>query len=73
MYGMDLSILLGGAIVTETIFNIPGIGQYVVQAIPQNNIPVILGTSLIAAFFIILFNILVDIAYGVLDPRISYS
>ena len=73
MYGLDLGLLLGGAIITETIFNIPGIGSYTVTAILQQNLPVILGTTVIASFFIILSNLVVDIVYAVLDPRVTYS
>jgi peptide/nickel transport system permease protein len=73
MYGLDLGLLLGGAIITETIFNIPGIGSYTVTAILQQNLPVILGTTVIASFFIILSNLVVDILYAVLDPRVTYS
>ncbi len=73
MYGLDLGLLLGGAIITESIFNIPGIGSYTVTAIAQQNLPVILGTTVIASFFIIFSNLLVDILYAVLDPRVTYS
>ena len=73
MYGLDLGLLLGGAIITETIFNIPGIGSYTVTAILQQNLPVILGTTVIASFFIILSNLVVDIVYAMLDPRVTYS
>jgi peptide/nickel transport system permease protein len=73
MYGLDLGLLLGGAIITESIFNIPGIGSYTVTAIAQQNLPVILGTTLIASFFIIFSNLVVDIVYGFLDPRVTYS
>jgi peptide/nickel transport system permease protein len=73
MYGLDLGVLLGGAIITERIFNIPGIGSYAVDAILSNNLPIILGTTVIAATFVIVANLLVDIAYAVLDPRVRYS
>jgi peptide/nickel transport system permease protein len=73
MYGLDLGILLGGAIITESIFNIPGIGSYTVTAITQQNLPVILGTTVIASFFIIVSNLIVDVLYAVLDPRVVYS
>jgi peptide/nickel transport system permease protein len=73
MYGLDLGLLLGGAIITERIFNIPGIGSYTVTAIAQQNLPVILGTTVIASFFIIVSNLLVDVAYAALDPRVTYS
>ena len=73
MYGLDLGILLGGANITERIFNIPGIGSYAVDAILSNNLPIILGTTVFAAAFVIVANLLVDIAYAVLDPRVRYS
>jgi peptide/nickel transport system permease protein len=73
MYGLDLGILLGGAIVTEHIFNIPGIGAYSVDAIRDQNIPIVLGTTLVAAFFIIAANLIVDVVYAILDPRVTYS
>jgi peptide/nickel transport system permease protein len=73
MYGLDLGILLGGAVITEQIFNIPGIGDYAVQAIRSQNFPIILGTTVFAAAFVIVANLLVDIVYAVLDPRVRYS
>ena len=73
MYGLDLGVLLGGAIITERIFNIPGIGSYSVDAILSNNLPIILGTTVFAAAFVIVANLVVDIAYATLDPRVRYS
>ncbi|MEA2457312.1 MAG: peptide/nickel transport system permease protein [Thermoleophilaceae bacterium] len=71
--GLDLGILLGGAILTESVFNIPGIGRYSYDAIQRLDLPKIQGTVLIAAFFIIALNLLVDIAYAFLDPRVTYG
>jgi peptide/nickel transport system permease protein len=71
--GLDLGILLGGAILTETVFNIPGIGYYAYDAIRNNDLPAIQGTVLLATFFIVLMNLLVDLLYAVLDPRVRYS
>ena len=73
MYGLDLGILLGGAVITEQIFNIPGIGDYAVQAIRSSNLPIILGTTVFAAAFVIIANLIVDIVYAALDPRVRYS
>lgn len=73
MYGLDLGILLGGAVITEQIFNIPGIGDYAVQAIRSQNLPIILGTTIFAAAFVILANLIVDVVYAALDPRVRYS
>jgi peptide/nickel transport system permease protein len=70
--GIDLGVLLGGAILTEKVFNIPGIGRLSVNAIARGDIPTIQGTVLFGAFFIILANLVVDIAYAFLDPRVRY-
>jgi peptide/nickel transport system permease protein len=71
--GLDIAILLGGALLTETVFNIPGIGRLNFDAINHGDFPIIQGTITLAAIFIILANILVDIAYAYLDPRVRYS
>jgi len=70
--GLDIGILLGGAILTETVFNIPGVGRLVFDSIQRSDLPMIQGTVLFAAFFIVFANLLVDILYAKLDPRISY-
>jgi peptide/nickel transport system permease protein len=71
--GLDVGILLGGAILTESVFNIPGIGRLSFDAINQQDLPVVQGTVLFAAFFIIVLNIVVDVAYAFLDPRVTYG
>jgi peptide/nickel transport system permease protein len=73
MYGLDLGILLGGAIITERIFNIPGIGSLAVNSIQSSDLPIVLGTTIVAAFFVIIANLVVDIIYAGLDPRVRYS
>jgi peptide/nickel transport system permease protein len=73
MYGLDLGILLGGAIITERIFNIPGIGSLAVNSIQSSDLPIVLGTTIVAAFFVIFANLIVDIVYAGLDPRVRYS
>jgi peptide/nickel transport system permease protein len=72
MAGLDIGILLGGAILTETVFNIPGIGRYAYDAIINADLPAIQGTVLFGAFFIIVANLFVDIVYAFLDPRVRY-
>lgn len=72
MLGMDLGVLLAGAILTETVFNIPGIGRLAFDAVQKSDLPTVQGTVLVGAFFIILMNLLVDIAYGLVDPRVRY-
>jgi len=70
--GLDLGILLGGAILTETVFNIPGIGRLAYDAIQRSDLPVIQGTVLFGAFFIVVANLVVDMAYAFLDPRVRF-
>jgi peptide/nickel transport system permease protein len=72
IFGLDLGILLGGAILTETVFNIPGIGRLAFDAIQKSDLPIVQGTVLIAAAFVILMNLVVDIIYAFLDPRVRY-
>ncbi|HEY5196556.1 MAG TPA: ABC transporter permease [Solirubrobacteraceae bacterium] len=68
--GLDIGALLGGAVLTETVFDIPGIGRLNYEAITQSNFPIVQGTVLLAALFIIVANIVVDIGYAYLDPRV---
>jgi peptide/nickel transport system permease protein len=71
--GVDVGTLLGGVVVTETVFGIGGIGQDSVTAIVQGNLPVIIGFVLIAALFVVVANIIVDIVYAILDPRVRLA
>jgi peptide/nickel transport system permease protein len=70
--GLDIGILLGGAILTESVFNIPGVGRLAYEAILRGDLPIVQGTVLFGAFFIIIMNLLVDILYAFLDPRVRY-
>jgi len=73
LLGLDVGMLLAGnAILTETVFNIPGIGRLVSTSIERADLPVIQGVVLVGALFIIAFNLVVDIAYAWLDPRVRY-
>jgi peptide/nickel transport system permease protein len=72
LLGLDIGILLGGAILTETVFNIPGIGRYAYDAIVRFDLPVIQGTVLFGAFFIVMMSLIVDILYAFIDPRVRY-
>jgi peptide/nickel transport system permease protein len=71
--GLDIGVLLGSAILVETVFNIPGIGRLNYDAITHADFPIVQGTVLAAALFIVVANIIVDIAYAYLDPRVRYS
>src|SRR5690625_3409220 len=71
--GLQTGILLGGAILTETIFAWPGIGRYIYDAIGYRDYPVIQSGILIVAFFFVIINLIVDILYTLIDPRIKYE
>ena len=73
MFGLDFGQLIGGAIVTERVFNLPGLGSYTVQAVGRGDLPVVLGITVFAALGITIMNLLVDIAYAYLDPRVRYA
>jgi peptide/nickel transport system permease protein len=70
--GLDIGILFGGAILTETVFNIPGIGRLAYESIINSDLPVVQGTVLLGAFFIVFANLVVDVAYAFVDPRVRY-
>jgi len=70
--GLDIGILLGGTILTETVFNIPGVGRYAYEGIINSDLPVIQGTVLFGAFFIVSMSLIVDILYAFIDPRVRY-
>ncbi|MGN6796906.1 MAG: ABC transporter permease [Gaiellaceae bacterium] len=68
--GMDLGLALGGAIFTEGIFNLPGLGHEIIQAYGRADLPLITGIVVFSTIAVILFNLLIDVTYGFLDPRI---
>jgi peptide/nickel transport system permease protein len=68
--GIDLGVVLGGAIVTENVFGLPGLGALAVQSVVQQDQPVVIGTVILAAVFIVVASIVVDLAYALLDPRV---
>lgn len=71
--GIDVGALLGGAIITENVFGLPGLGQMAVQSVTTQDLPVIVGIVLFASFFVVAANIGVDLLYAVLDPRVRLS
>lgn len=70
IFGMDLGLLLGGAILTEVTFSLHGLGLFTVEAIQNQDLPEILGVTMLAAFFIVIANLVVDVLYAVVDPRV---
>jgi|SRR5918996_2643498 peptide/nickel transport system permease protein len=73
MFGLDLGILLGGAIITESVFNLPGLGQYVISGLRTNDFPAVMGVTVFASFFVVVANLVVDVVYSFLDPRVRYT
>ncbi|WP_330459623.1 ABC transporter permease [Streptomyces sp. NBC_00820] len=73
IFGIDLGSLLGGAIITEVTFGLPGLGQLAVQSVFFSDLPLLLGVMLFAATMILMFNIIVDAAYAFIDPRVRLS
>ncbi|MGZ5351646.1 MAG: ABC transporter permease [Actinomycetota bacterium] len=72
MFGLDLAGLLGGVLITETVFNLPGVGQYAVRSISTNDFPWVMVVTIFGAFFIALANLIVDVAYASVDPRVRF-
>jgi len=72
IFGMDLGALLGGAVLTEVTFSLPGLGQFTILAINTQDLPEILGVTMLAAFFIVIANLVVDVLYAVVDPRVRH-
>jgi peptide/nickel transport system permease protein len=73
IFGLDLGSLLGGAILTEAVFGLPGIGRLSIDAVNTKDLPVVLGVTLFGALFIVVANLLVDVLYAVIDPRVRLA
>jgi peptide/nickel transport system permease protein len=74
LWGLDFGAVVGGgAILTEVVFNLQGVGQYAAESIGQLDIPPVLAITMFGAFFVVLMNTVVDIVYAALDPRIRLS
>jgi peptide/nickel transport system permease protein len=70
IFGLDFGILLGGAVLTETVFGLPGLGQMAIQGTKTNDLPQVLGVVLLIAVFVAIANLVVDLLYAVVDPRV---
>ncbi len=73
LFGIDLGYLLGGAIIVENVFNLQGVGQLSIQSLFTNDFPVVMGVTILAAVFIVVANLVVDVVYAFLDPRVRYE
>jgi peptide/nickel transport system permease protein len=69
-FGIDLGTLLGGAILTEVVFGLPGLGREAVQAITTKDLPVIMGITLMSAVLVVAANLVVDLGHALLNPRV---
>ena len=72
IFGMDIGLLLGGAVLTEFTFSLHGLGLFTILAIQNNDLPEILGVVMLTAFFVVIANLIVDVLYAVVDPRVRY-
>jgi peptide/nickel transport system permease protein len=70
IFGLDVSLLMGGAVLTESTFSLPGLGKYAIDAITTNDLPKVMGVTTLTAIFVVLANLIVDLLYAVVDPRV---
>jgi peptide/nickel transport system permease protein len=72
IFGMDIGLLIGGAIITEVTFSLHGLGLFTIEAIQNQDFPEIMGVVMLAAFFVVIANLIVDVLYSVIDPRVRH-
>ncbi|WP_067131770.1 ABC transporter permease [Microtetraspora malaysiensis] len=73
IFGLDVGLLLGGAVLTESTYSLPGMGKYAIDAITNQDLPKVMGVVLFAAFFVVVANLIVDLLYAVVDPRVRLA
>ena len=73
IFGLQFGFLVGGAIVIETVFALPGTGQLLIQSITARDYPVVQAITVVSAVLVIVVNLVVDLSYSVLDPRVTYE
>ena len=73
MFGLDIALLVGGAIITESVFNLQGLGYLAINSALQQDLPIVLGVVLLASVAVALANLIVDILYAFIDPRVRYA
>lgn len=71
--GLDIGLVMGGAILTEKVFSLNGVGAYAIDAILSNDLPVVIGVTLLGAVFVVICNLVVDLLYPVVDPRVRIT
>jgi peptide/nickel transport system permease protein len=72
VFGLDIGLLIGGAVLTETAFSLQGLGHFAIDAITNQDLPSVLGVTMLAGFFVVIANLIVDVMYAVIDPRVRY-
>ena len=73
LIGLQVPILIGGTVVIEQIFVLPGLGLLMFEAVEQRDYPIITGLMLVIGFFVLIINLIVDLSYGLLDPKVRYK
>ena len=73
MIGLQLPVLIGGAVIVEKIFNLPGLGSLVIDALEKRDYPIVTAVNLLMTGFVLVINVVIDISYAWLDPRIRYD
>jgi peptide/nickel transport system permease protein len=73
IFGLDVGLLLGGAVLTERVFSLPGLGKYTIDGITDNDLPKVMGAVLFATTFVVMANLIVDLLYAVVDPRVRIN
>jgi peptide/nickel transport system permease protein len=73
MFGLDIALLVGGAVITESVFNLQGLGWLAVNSAFNQDLPIVLGVTMLTAVAVAVMNLLVDILYAFLDPRVRYA
>lgn len=73
VFGVNLAFLVGGTVIVENVFSIPGLGQLLVDSVSSRDYPVVQGTTLVLAFFVVFVNLLTDVVHVALDPRVTYE
>jgi peptide/nickel transport system permease protein len=73
MFGLDIALLVGGAVITESVFNLQGLGYTAINSALQQDLPLVLGVVLLASVAVALANLIVDILYAFIDPRVRYA
>jgi ABC-type dipeptide/oligopeptide/nickel transport systems, permease components len=71
--GMQIPMIIGGSVIVEQIFVLPGMGRYLLDAINHRDYPIVSGINLVLATFVVVINLIVDLTYGWMDPRIHYQ